>query len=275
MFKNIVVHLSGSDEDDARLSHAAQLAQMYTSHVTGVFVHEMPETIVFSEPAATAAIKEMYDESRKRADTVAESLAPKLEKLGVASELRRLEATAGRTGEVLAAACRAADLFVGTRPQGDSSEMEKIAEAVLLGSGRGCLFVPPGAKPRRSYGTCLVAWNDSREAARAVAEAMPLLQQAETVVVAIVEEHGASEQYHEEAGADVGRYMSRHDVNAEVRTIAGWQDAGEAILNEAKMTGADLIVMGGYGHSRLREWVLGGATRHALSEADVPVLMAH
>ena len=275
MFKNIVVHLSGSDEDETRLAYAVQLAEMFTAHVTGAFVHEMPETIAFSEPAATAAIKEMWDESRKQADALAEALVPKLDALSVAHELRRLEAPAGQTGAVLAAACRTADLFVGSRPDGEPVAAHRIAEEVLLGSGRGCLFVPPGGKPRNSYGTCLVAWNDSRESARAVAEAMPLLQRAQSVVIAIVEEHGAGEQYREEAGADVGRYMSRHDVAADVRMIAGWEDSGEAILNEAKMTGADLIVMGGYGHSRLREWVLGGATRRALSDAGVPVLMAH
>jgi nucleotide-binding universal stress UspA family protein len=217
----------------------------------------------------------MMQESRKRADALADALLPKLQALGASSELRRLEAPAGRTGEALARACRTADLFVGTRPQDGAPETFRVAEAVLLGSGHACLFVPPGLAPRRSYGTCLVAWNDSREAARAAADAVPLLRQAEHVLVAVVEEHGAGEQDRVEAGTDIGRYMSRHDISAEVRMIAGWEEAGAAILNEARMIGADLIVMGGYGHGRFREWILGGATRRVLSEADVPVLMSH
>lgn len=275
MFKNIVVHLSGSAEDDTRLAYATQLAETFTAHLTGAFVHEMPESIAFPEPTATTVIRELWDESSKQADAVAETLVTRLAGLSVAHEIRRFDAPPGQTGAMLAAECRTADLFVGTRPPAATGSEARTAEAVLLGSGRGCLFVPPDGTPPTAYATCLVAWNASRESARAMAEAMPILQQAEKVVVAIVEEHGASEQFHMEAGADVGRYMSRHDITAEVRTIAGWSDAGEAIANEAKMVGADLIVMGGYGHSRLREWVLGGATRHMLTESAVPVLMAH
>jgi nucleotide-binding universal stress UspA family protein len=181
----------------------------------------------------------------------------------------------GRIGAELAAEARVADLFIGTRPYGDPTGEVRIEEEVLLGSGRGCLFLPPGGKPPRAYSTIVVAWNGSREAARAVSEALPFLRAATQVTVAIVEESGATEQQQLESGADIGRYLSRHDVSSEVRKIAGWDNTGKAIMNEAKQIGADMIVMGGYGHGRLRELVLGGATRRALTEAAIPVLMAH
>jgi len=147
---------------------------------------------------------------------------------------------------------------------------------VLFKSGRGCLFVPPQEKPKTStYDTIFVGWKPTPEAARAVAESLPFLRKASQVVVGIVEEDGAGEQFGIESGADIGRYLSRHDVSAEIRKISGWTYAGEALLNEAQQTGADLIVMGGYGHSRFAEWVLGGATRHILSNAPIPVLTAH
>jgi nucleotide-binding universal stress UspA family protein len=136
------------------------------------------------------------------------------------------------------------------------------------------MFVPPASKPGK-FETIFVAWKNTREAARAVAEAMPFLQRASQVIVGLVEEEGASEQFGIEPGADIGRYLSRHGVAAEIRPINGWVYAGEALLNEAQRTGAQMIVMGGYGHSRFREWVLGGATRHLLTHAGVPVLMAH
>lgn len=132
-----------------------------------------------------------------------------------------------------------------------------------------------GGKPPASYATILVAWKNTREAARAVAEALPFLQQAQSVLVAVIEEDKAAEEQKLEVGADIGRYLSRHAVSAEIRKIAGWTDTGAAILNEAKQIGADMIVMGGYGHSRFREWILGGVTRRALSESTVPILTAH
>jgi nucleotide-binding universal stress UspA family protein len=214
-------------------------------------------------------------QSYKRADAVSEKLTKRLTGTDVSAELRRLDVLPGRIGAEVAAEARVADLFVGTRPYGNPTGQVRIEEEVLLGSGRGCFFVPPGGRPPRAYSTILVAWNGSREAARAVSEALPFLQDASEVVVALVEESGATEQWRLEAGADIGRYLSRHEVSSEIRKISGWDDTGEALMNEAGKIGADMIVMGGYGHSRLRELVLGGATRHALSEAGIPVLMAH
>ena len=90
----------------------------------------------------------------------------------------------------------------------------------------------------------------------------------------VVEEEGASEQRGEAAGDDIGRYLSRHGVGSDVRLVSGWNNVSAAILNEAERFGADLIVLGAYGHSRLREWALGGVTRDVLSQAAVPVLTA-
>jgi nucleotide-binding universal stress UspA family protein len=275
MIKDIVVHLTGSAEDGVRLAHAEPIALMFGAHLTGLQVHSMPEIIGYTDPTGSAFLQQLIAESHKRADAVTEKLNRKFAKFDISRELRRLDVLPGRVGRELAAEARTGDLFIGTRPYGDPTGQVRIEEEVLLGSGRGCLFLPPGSEAPVDYSTILVAWNDSRESARAVAEALPFLQRAQQVVVAIVEERGASEQLHIEAGADIGRYLSRHEVSAEIRKIAGWDDTGEALLHEATQIGADMIVMGGYGHSRFREWVLGGATRRALTEATVPVLMAN
>lgn len=275
MIKDIVVQLTGSNEDDVRLAFAEPIARAFTAHLTGVQVHSMPEVLGYTDPSGSSFLQQLMAESHKRADAVTEQLRMRFASFDISREVRRLDVLPGRVGAELAAEARTADLFIGTRPYGDPTGQERVEEEILLGCGRGCLFVPPGGKPPRSYGTILVAWNDSREAARAVAEALPFLQAAHQVVVAIIEEHGATEQNRVEAGADIGRYLSRHDVSSEIRKINGWDDAGEALMNEATKIGADMIVMGGYGHSRFRELVLGGATRRALTEASVPVLMAH
>jgi nucleotide-binding universal stress UspA family protein len=120
----------------------------------------------------------------------------------------------------------------------------------------------------------LIAWKNTREAAVATAAAIPVLQAAAQVTVAVVEEDGASEERGEAVDEDIGRYLSRHGIRGEVRLVDGWSNVPAAILHEAGKVSADLIVLGAYGHSRLREWALGGATRDVLSQATVPVFTA-
>jgi nucleotide-binding universal stress UspA family protein len=275
MIKDIVVQLTGSNEDNVRLAYATEIARAFTAHLTGLHVHALPEVISITDPSGSAFLQKLIAESNAGADVVGEKLKAKFDAFDVSWEIRRVDVLPGEVGGVLASETRTADLFVGTRPYGDPAGQNHIEEAVLFRSGRGCLFAPPHGKPPAQYATILVAWKNTREAARAVAEAVPFLQQARSVVVAVVEEEGASEEQRLEAAADIGRYLSRHSVSAEIRKIAGWTDTGAAILNEAKQIAADMIVIGGYGHSRFREWVLGGVTRHVLSESPVPVLTAH
>jgi len=274
MIKDIVVHLTGSGEDKVRIAHAAAVAELFDAHLTGLQVHTLPELIAVTDPTASTYLQTLLAESQARAQKVTDAVNVEFANLSVPNELRRLDVYPSGVGAALASEARTADLFVGTRPYGDPAGGERIEETVLFRSGRGCMFVPPASKPGK-FETIFVAWKNTREAARAVAEAMPFLQRASQVIVGLVEEEGASEQFGIEPGADIGRYLSRHGVAAEIRPINGWVYAGEALLNEAQRTGAQMIVMGGYGHSRFREWVLGGATRHLLTHAGVPVLMAH
>ncbi|KQW75586.1 hypothetical protein ASC89_21840 [Devosia sp. Root413D1] len=275
MIKDIVVHLTGSPEDAVRLSFAQTVAQSLEARVTGLQVHALPDVIAITDPSGSAFLQALLGESSKAADKVTAALRPQIAKLGEFTELRRLDVFPGQVGGALAAEARTSDLFIGTRPYGDPARQQYIEEAVLFSSGRGCIFVPPNAKLSGKIDAVFVAWKNTREAARAVAEAIPFLQRAKLVVIGLVEEGGASERFGDQPGADIGRYLSRHGVLGEVRMVNGWSDAGSAILNEAKAIQADLIVMGGYGHSRLREWMLGGATRKVLLNSEVPVLMAH
>jgi nucleotide-binding universal stress UspA family protein len=275
MIKHIVVHLTGSPEDDVRISHAEAIARTFDAHLTGLQAHILPQLVTTADPTSAVVMQEMMTQSEDEAKAINSALKPKIDRLGISSELRQLSYYNFAIGEALAAATRTADLFIGTRPYGDPTGQQRIEETVLFRSGRGCLFAPPQVKAPKSFSTILVAWKETREAARAVAEAMPFLRRAQQVHVAIVEEEGASEQYHLESGANIGRYLSRHGVSCEVRKIAGWSNTGDALANEVAQTGTSLVVMGGYGHSRFREWALGGVTRKFLAEATTPVLMAH
>ncbi len=122
----------------------------------------------------------------------------------------------------------------------------------------------------------MVAWNASREAARAVRDAMPLLEQSQSVDLVTFRPKSSQGAHGELPGADIALHLTRHGINVDVQQLGGTDiDVGNALLSHVADRGSDLLVMGGYGHSRLREFVLGGATRTILSSMTVPVLMAH
>lgn len=275
MIKDIAIQVTGSGEDDVRIAYAAQLAAMLDAHITALVEGTIPEPVVtFTTAAGAALAQQIAEEAQRETSKLAAATEQKLSATGIPHETRPVEAYGSAVADAIAQQVRTSDLFVGTRPYGDPTGMTHIEEAILFRSGRPCFFAPPKGTPPKSYSRVLVAWKETREAARAVADAMPLLSRANDVIVALVEEH-ASEQFREEAGADIGRYLSRHGIAADVRKVGGWDYAPAAIANEIERTQPDLVVMGGYGHSRFREWVLGGATREILSSAKVPVLMAH
>lgn len=276
MIKDIAVHLTGSNEDSIRIAHAAGLARTLEAHLTGLYVHQMPDVLSITDPSGSAFLQRLVAQSVAEAQVATKALDGEFQALGLTYELRRLDVYPRQAGSVLASEARQSDLFVGTRPYGDPGTDQWIEEAVLFQSGRPCLFVPPSFQGHSTYDNVLVAWKNTREAARAVAHAMPLLKKAKSVVVAIVDEElGAAEEQRRAPDEDIGRYLSRHGIRAEVHIIDGWTSTGPAVRNEAVRTAADLIVMGAYGHSRLREWMLGGATRDVLNSATVPVLVAH
>jgi len=274
MIKDIAIHLTGSREDQIRIEHAAALGRMFDAHLTGLQVHEMPDVLAITDPAGSSFLQDLIADSVNRAVAVTEELKPRLAGTGLNHELRRLDLFPRQLASSLASEVRFSDLFVGTRPYGDPNKQHRIEEAVLFESGRPCLFVPPGHQAPAGYESVLVAWKNTREAAVALAAAMPILKAAGTVSVAMVEEAGPSELRGEAPDEDIGRYLSRHGIRAEVHLVNGWKDVPAAILNEATRLGSGLIVLGAYGHSRLREWALGGVTRHVLSHASVPVLTA-
>jgi nucleotide-binding universal stress UspA family protein len=147
-------------------------------------------------------------------------------------------------------------------------------ESLVLTSGRPVIVLPPRGTV---FGVrrILVGWNAEREAVRAVADALPLLVRAEVVEVLVIDPESRRAAHGQEPGADIARYLARHGVHVEVRRLSsGSEDAGHVLLSHAADFGADLVVMGAYGHSHLNEWIFGGVTRTALREAGLPVLMS-
>ena len=147
-------------------------------------------------------------------------------------------------------------------------------EPLVLTSGRPIMVLPPRGTPPRVR-RILVGWNAAREAVRAVADALPLLVRAEMVEVLVIDPEGRPARHGQEPGADIARHLARHGAQVEVRRLSSrGGDVGRLLLSKAAAFGADVLVMGAYGHSYLSEWVFGSVTRTVLHEAGLPVLMS-
>jgi nucleotide-binding universal stress UspA family protein len=182
----------------------------------------------------------------------------------------------GEVAELVMLHARYADLaIIGQRSEHTGSVSDyypSIAEEVVLGAGRPVLVVPYIGSPATVGKRVLVAWNGSREAARALNDALPILERAEHVTVLVIDADGAGRT----PGADIAAHLARHGVRAEASHVpSGGIGIGDALLSRAADLACDLIVMGAYGHSRVREFVMGGASRHMFDHMTVPVLMAH
>lgn len=282
--KDLLVHLDASPRSAVRLALAATLASRHGAHLTAVYVVELPSAALFyGDPSGFAdacLVDEMMSKMREaamvEARRVEQSFSDRIGRDGITGEWRLVEALAADT---VALHARYADLaIVGQHDPGDTSisSATEVAAGTLLSSGRPMLVVPYAGPVDRCGETVLVGWKSSREAARAVNDALPLLQQARSVtVLAINPEQGIGGDGDVPA-ADIALHLARHGVKAAAaHTVATEVSEGDVLLNYADDIGADLIVAGGYGHSRLRELTVGGVTRTLLTTMTVPVLLSH
>jgi nucleotide-binding universal stress UspA family protein len=277
MIRDVMVHLDGSPEDEVRLDHGQSLASAARSYLIGMFTNPIPDLAIAMPvdgggAAMVQVLTEMEERARKEGDAVAQRLAERLAGLQVPAELRRVDAAPASLAGKVTQEARCADLFLATRPYGNTGtpEWANLVEDVLFGSGRALLVIPPGHRPE-PIGTALIAWNGSREAARALREGMDIVARATRVIVLIVDPERDTKPW-----AEVERHLSHHGVNAQiVPAESGGRPIAQVILDGARAVSADLVVMGGYGHTRLRERVFGGATMDMLTRSEMPILMAH
>jgi nucleotide-binding universal stress UspA family protein len=277
-YRSIFVHVDDAEPCDRRLAIAARVARAYPAQLHGTYLVPSADMTPFT----TAVLPAEVVQRRLRESADAQHAAE--------ARFRAAAAQAGVTsldwrapaGDPIAAAvlhARYSDLaIIGQPARGESSEAfsAELAKEVVMNCGRPVLFVPYVGDYKTVGERVMIAWKDSRESARAVADALPLLKDAKQVfAVAITAED--DENLHDVlADAQVSAFLRRHEVKATVRRLTVPDiDAGELLLSQAADFSADLIVMGAYSRPRVSAFVWGGVTQVMLSSMTVPVLMSH
>ncbi len=276
--RTILAALNTVDRAEEIIRISAKLAASHEAHLIGLFV--IPGVRYYATPAATHAAIDINAEQRayyeSHLDEVKQTFEDTVRKENVRGEWRALQAETPLMSGVTVAHGMQADLIVAgqTPSDGFDSFEPEFVEHVIMDAGRPVLVVPHEGTFANVGTNVLVAWNSSAEAARAVSDAIPLLKKAEqaTVVWINAEEHQGGNL----PGTELAQMLARHEVNVTSEALyTGKWDIGEVLLTKTGDLGADLLVCGAYGHSRLREYLFGGVTRHLLDHMTVPVLMAH
>jgi len=279
-YKDLLVVLDSEATARERLDLAAALAERFAAHLVGLYplpTPQVPRHLGYYDPAL---LDPFLAELRQRASSAAVKMRETFEHV---TGLRRLSAewreiTEGPDADPVLHA-RYADLAILGQLDPDRVETESIQprpEQVALASGRPVLIVPYAGRFDNVGRRIVIAWNSTREAARAVSDAMPFLESADLVNVLTIDPREGPDGHGELPGADIAVHLARHGVKAQIeRTVSAGLPVGEVLLSRIADLGADLLVMGAYGHSRVRELLLGGATRSVLRSMTLPVLMSH
>jgi len=272
----IVVFIDGHTETAGILEFASILAQEHGARLISVFMQPEPTVTpaeTFARGKGMDSIIEAHQAQLERIETERRSQFEGIvRRHGIRSEWRSLAYLSSEVG----VHAYYADLVVIARPEsaGQSAGPPDLAESLVLSSGRPIIMFPPRGTVSQIR-RILVAWNATRESIRAVADALPLLVKAKAVQVLVVDHERNRASHGQEPGADIARHLTRHGAQVEVQRLsAGGKDVGQLLLSQAAAFGADLLVMGAYGHSQLREWMFGGVTRTVLYQAVLPVLLS-
>ena len=275
-YKTILVHCDAGRGTAERLKIALDMGRRFDAHVIGLHVRQAFQAPAFTDAGpAMDSLYKTYETVVKADEAIAmaayrEAVGSK----GVSSEWRVAD---GYVDEVVRAEARTADLTIVGQAETDplpTATPADLAEDVAMAGECPVLIVPYIGVARPPGRTVMLCWNASREAKRAASGALPLLKTADKVIVLIIDpKPGAGG---EGPGVDVASWLARHGVKVTVqRDTAADSDVGGVILSRAADHDVDLIVMGIYGHSRMREWVLGGASRTLLASMTAPLLVTH
>ncbi len=280
--KTILAPITGHEATSAALASGMRLAKRLGAFVEVLHVQPDPrESVPFiAEGALTSVIDQYIAQAEKEAEARRVAAERICEEAARAAGMPatgpgavpRFDSIFGSAAQEVSTRGRVADLIlVGRVPDDREVEWRLMVEAALIESGRPVLLMPAATRELAGV-TVAIAWNGSMEAARAASAALPILHLAKQILIL----SGAKDLPVEPSPSRVGEWLARHGIAAKRRSVAlkGWP-VGEQLVTEAAGAGAELLVMGAYGHTRMRETIFGGATRSVLNESSLPVLLAH
>ena len=276
--KDILVQVDGAKSAPARYAAAIETAQFHSAHLTGLCLAvepPVPATVLGMVPPE--AIASQREAVREQAETAMADFRLAVERTGVHGEGRIVQVLDFDAVDVFVQHARHGDLVIlGQHDPIDFVPLgPDFATDVVMGCGRPAIIIPFIGSPPVLGQRVLVAWDGGREATRAINDALPILKRAHAVTVLSVNPEVTGDDKRD-AGADISLHLARHGVKVTAaRTLARETPVGDVILADIADNSIDLLVMGAYGHSRLREWALGGVTRHILAHMTVPVFLSH
>ncbi len=276
MIKDVVVKLERDAARDSVRDFAVSVAEAFGAHLTGVaFAHAGLPTFAMAD-VPSDVLASIFAENEASAQAAIARFEESVRRGGLSSEHRLVTEAELGPPDVFAQMVRRFDLsIIMQSDHRNGVHNDLMIEAALFDSGRPVIVVPYIQKTGLKFDRVMCCWDGSRAAARVVNDALPILRKAKQVELFIVANDKTKVEQRLK-GAEIARHLARHDVKVEIETMpAADIDVASVILSHAADCSADLIVMGGYGHSRLREFMLGGVTRGIMETMTTPVFMSH
>lgn len=279
MFKDLLVPITRLGDDQAAVEVAVALAEREGSHLTALVQVQVPvpDATVWGFYPATLYTG-LYEEARKFAEQQRDLLAARLAKTAITSEVRVVESILLKDSQTAALHARYVDLVVLGRPAPEETNrlLDQQFSDLLRSGGRPVLAIPSGTTEFSTARRIAIGWQPSREASRAVHDAMPFLHRAQAIEIIVLDPRLGEGQHGQQPGADIATHLARHGLAVNVHVESGQgMSVGRGLLQHAGQLACDLLVIGGYSHSRLREQILGGVTQEVFNSATIPVLFSH
>ena len=278
-YKTLLVSLNEVERLPQLLAATVTLAKTFGAHVSGLYV--IP-AVQFYPSVGYEAMPQFFDGNqiyfKDAAKGVADAFDKAMKAEGISCDFQMVNGASANVSDEVIVRAHAVDLVLLSAANVDAPAGVEpdFVEQVVLAAGRPVMILPLKGNATLDLNEVLVAWNDGREAARAAFDALPLLMTAGRVTVLRLDPQKDRALQGKLAGADIAEALARHKVKAEILNVpTTGEDPGKALINAAKDRGTGVIVMGAYGHSRLREFIFGGATQHVMANLDRPVLMSH
>lgn len=272
-YKDLIVLVDPTDLKRGVLECAANIAAQHEAHLTGLYVGYDPLT-GFTESQMPPDMVRMHQDNLARAEDQARQQFEETTRLAGINMEWRTASEAHLAALVLNA--RYSDVVMMSGTASDSADLiaHRYADNVVMAAGRPVLLFPDSYKWDKGFKRIMVAWDASRESSRAVHDALPLLRRADKVIVMEVTDR--DDINFRDPGSDIAKHLARHGLDVEsAHSIKTEMGIGDQLLSAVVDHGADMLVAGAYSHSRLREYALGGVTRHLMTHLTVPMLFSH